>query len=159
MCNANVASFRRQEVLNKLGTLIPEEDKQSLREAPFTNRDLIADDLFNKVLKETRESRHDDVLLNPIRQQHWPHRSSSGHWGDTNYRAGSRSHSTGRGSHGQARDDHRGGSSGQKEKSFRGGHAGKGGGGSSSYRPGRGKSAFSHHQKPSSDKGGASSKR
>ena len=157
VCNANVISFRRQEILNALGALISEEAKQSLRDAPFTNRDLIADDLFNKFFKEIRESRHDDVLLNPIHQQHCYHRSMSGHQGYSSYRAGSRSHSTGRGHLGHARDDYRVGSSGQKGKYFLGSIAGKEGG-SLSYHPGRGKSGFTHHQKPSSNKGGSSCK-
>ena len=138
VCNANLTTFNRQELLNGLGSLIPEEAKQSLWEASFDARDLIANEVFNRVLKETRESHHDDVLLNPYRQQHCHHCSSFGHRGDSSYRAGTSSHNTGRSYQGSPRDDYHGGSSGQRGKSFLGGDSSKGGG-KSSYRPGRGR--------------------
>ena len=65
----NVTAFRREEVLNAFKTILPTEAKQALREASFTTLDLLDDETFSKVLKETREARHDDLLLAPLRQQ------------------------------------------------------------------------------------------
>ena len=53
-------------MINAFKSNLPEESLRKLREAPFDSRDLIDDDLFKEVLKETREARHDDVLLEPV---------------------------------------------------------------------------------------------
>ena len=63
VCNTNVTSFRRQEVISALRTNLPDDALRKLRETPFKSRDLIDNAIFNQVLKDTRETRHDDVLL------------------------------------------------------------------------------------------------
>ena len=70
VCNANLTLFRRQVVIDAFKSNLPDESLRKLREAPFDSRDLIPDELFREVLQETRAARHDDVLLEPIRQRH-----------------------------------------------------------------------------------------
>ena len=67
VCNANVTLFRCQEVINAFKSNLPEDSLRKL-ETPFDSPDLVDDDLFKQVLKETREARHDDFLLEPVRQ-------------------------------------------------------------------------------------------
>ena len=97
VCNANLTLSRRQEVIDAFKSNLPVESLRKLREAPFDSRDLVPDDLFREVLQETRAARHDDVLLEPIRQRHTyrggrnssPSRGGSGTLGRRRYRKSS----------------------------------------------------------------------
>ena len=138
VCNANLTLSRRQEVIDAFKSNLPEESLRKLREAPFDSRDLIPDELFREVLQETRAARHDDVLLEPIRQRHAyrsgrtssPSRGGPSTSGRRRYRK-----SSGKGKGGGLQ-----GQAGRGGSSFRGGSNRQSDGGSSSahvYRSGK----------------------
>ena len=141
VCNANVTSFRCQEVISALRTNLLEDALRKLWDAPFASRELRDNEVFNQVLKETRETPHDNVLLEPVRQKHHYHHRHSSY---SSYRSGDDGSSgqrhryqksSGRGSR---REDFHGGSSGHKDSSFRERHhhSGDKSTSSHSYRPG-----------------------
>ena len=119
VCNANVTSFRRQEVIKAFKADLPDDAIRKLREAPFDSRDLIPDEVFREVIKETREARHDDVLLEPIRQRQQYRRApySPAYRGGAGGKGGGKGKGRGQYVAGRGRGD--GGYKGQ-DQSFRG---------------------------------------
>ena len=119
VCNTNVTAFRREEVIQAFKSNLPDESLRRLREAPFDSRDLVSDELFAEVLRETREARHDDVLLEPIRQRHQYRRGQNSPSFRGGRGSGKKSKPSQRGGRGFG-GDNRGGQSGHGGSSFRG---------------------------------------
>ena len=114
-----MTSFRRQEVIKAFKADLPDDAVRKLREAPFDSRDLIDDELFRQVIKETREARHNDVLLEPIRQQRQYRRGpySPAYRGGAGGKGG-KGKGRGQGAAGRGKGD--GGFRGRQDSSFRG---------------------------------------
>ena len=152
VCNANVTSFRRQEVIKAFKADLPDDAIRKLREAPFDSRDLIPDELFREVIKETREARHDDVLLEPIRQRQQYRRApySPVYRGGAGGRGGGKG--KGRGQYVAGRGRGEGGYKGQ-DQSFRGNFRRQSGGKgqASQAKGGKGKGNPGSGGAPSSD--------
>ena len=67
VCSSNFTLMKRNEVLYELKGQLTQDEKQKLREAPFTQQALVEDEAFEKAFKAACKIKRADVLFHPSR--------------------------------------------------------------------------------------------
>ena len=67
VCSSNFTLIKRNEVLYELKGQLTQDEKQKLREAPFTQQALVEDEALKKAFKAACKIKRADVLFHPSR--------------------------------------------------------------------------------------------